>query len=79
LKEGGFSFKETSVFPGSYGESSAAKMAIRKMIMTMINPPTANWFFLKYRQNFDLISISGITEFLLSKGNLRLQIQYSRL
>ncbi|MGA2314929.1 MAG: hypothetical protein ABSG71_00930 [Thermodesulfobacteriota bacterium] len=54
-------------------------MAIRKMIMTMINPPTANWFFLKYRQNFDLISINGITEFLLAKENLRLQIQYSKL
>jgi hypothetical protein len=34
---------------------------------------------LKYRQNFDLISINGITEFLLAKENLRLQIQYSKL
>jgi hypothetical protein len=49
-REGGFNFKETSVFPGSYGENRVAKMAITKMTITRINPPTASRFFLKYGQ-----------------------------
>jgi hypothetical protein len=42
--------RETSVFPGSWGAIKDAEPAIKKVIVMTVKPPTANLFFLKYRQ-----------------------------